>query len=73
MLAPSATRARFERTVSSSSPPGPYVAVYLAEQKWTQENIGFVLTETSQHSSIEKIGSVKAVQPNQFTLRKYRC
>jgi MFS family permease len=23
---------------------GPYVAVYLAEQKWTQENIGFVLT-----------------------------
>ena len=22
----------------------PYVAVYLAEQKWTQENIGFVLT-----------------------------
>ena len=52
---------------------GPYVAVYLAEQKWTQENIGFVLTETSQHSSIEKIGSVKAVQPNQFTLRKYRC
>src|SRR5262245_48391921 len=23
---------------------GPYVAVYLAEQKWTQETIGFVLT-----------------------------
>jgi MFS family permease len=23
---------------------GPYVAVYLAQQKWTQENIGFVLT-----------------------------
>jgi len=23
---------------------GPYVAAYLAEQKWTQENIGFVLT-----------------------------
>ncbi len=23
---------------------GPYVAVYLAEEKWTQENIGFVLT-----------------------------
>jgi MFS family permease len=23
---------------------GPYAAVYLAEQKWTQENIGFVLT-----------------------------
>lgn len=23
---------------------GPYVAVYLAEQNWTQENIGFVLT-----------------------------
>src|SRR5262249_11330446 len=23
---------------------GPYVAVYLAEQKWPQENIGFVLT-----------------------------
>jgi MFS family permease len=23
---------------------GPYVAVYLAEQKWTQDNIGFVLT-----------------------------
>ena len=23
---------------------GPYVAVYLAEQKWTQESIGFVLT-----------------------------
>jgi len=23
---------------------GPYVAVYLAEQQWTQENIGFVLT-----------------------------
>src|SRR5215831_20984001 len=23
---------------------GPYVAVSLAEQKWTQENIGFVLT-----------------------------
>jgi MFS family permease len=23
---------------------GPYVAVYLADQKWTQENIGFVLT-----------------------------
>src|ERR1700745_1298360 len=23
---------------------GPSVAVYLAEQKWTQENIGFVLT-----------------------------
>jgi MFS family permease len=26
---------------------GPYVAVYLAEQKWTQENIGFVLTASS--------------------------
>src|SRR5262249_16309349 len=23
---------------------GPYVVAYLAEQKWTQENIGFVLT-----------------------------
>jgi hypothetical protein len=23
---------------------GPYVAVYLADQKWTQEKIGFVLT-----------------------------
>src|SRR6266478_10253167 len=23
---------------------GPYVAAYLAEQKWTQDNIGFVLT-----------------------------
>ena len=23
---------------------GPYVAVYLAEQKWTQGNIGLVLT-----------------------------
>ena len=23
---------------------GPYVAVYLTEQKWTQEHIGFVLT-----------------------------
>src|ERR1700675_5124258 len=23
---------------------GPYVAVYLAEQKWTQQSIGFVLT-----------------------------
>src|SRR5262249_56318078 len=23
---------------------GPYVAAYLADQKWTQENIGFVLT-----------------------------
>jgi predicted MFS family arabinose efflux permease len=23
---------------------GPYVAVLLAEQKWTQQNIGFVLT-----------------------------
>jgi MFS family permease len=23
---------------------GPYVAVYLADQKWTQQNIGFVLT-----------------------------
>jgi hypothetical protein len=23
---------------------GPYVAVFLAEQKWTQQNIGFVLT-----------------------------
>src|SRR6266498_2442100 len=26
---------------------GPYVAVYLADQKWTQENIGFVLTASS--------------------------
>ena len=23
---------------------GPYVAVFLAEQKWTQQDIGFVLT-----------------------------
>ena len=23
---------------------GPYVAVFLAEQKWTEQNIGFVLT-----------------------------
>ena len=23
---------------------GPYVAAYLADQKWSQENIGFVLT-----------------------------
>ena len=23
---------------------GPYVAVFLAEQDWTQQNIGFVLT-----------------------------
>jgi predicted MFS family arabinose efflux permease len=23
---------------------GPYIAVFLAEQKWTQQNIGFVLT-----------------------------
>ncbi len=23
---------------------GPYVAAYLAEQKWTQQSIGFVLT-----------------------------
>src|SRR5438445_12323715 len=23
---------------------GPYVAAYLADQKWTQQNIGFVLT-----------------------------
>jgi hypothetical protein len=23
---------------------GPYVAVFLAEQNWTQQNIGFVLT-----------------------------
>src|SRR5712675_277073 len=23
---------------------GPYVAVFLAEQKWTQQNIGFALT-----------------------------
>src|SRR2546430_15574459 len=23
---------------------GPYLAAYLADQKWTQENIGFVLT-----------------------------
>src|SRR5262245_53110561 len=23
---------------------GPYVAAYLADQKWTQDNIGFVLT-----------------------------
>jgi hypothetical protein len=23
---------------------GPYVAVYLADQKWTQEEIGFVLS-----------------------------
>jgi len=26
---------------------GPYVAAYLAEQKWNQENIGFVLTASS--------------------------
>jgi MFS family permease len=26
---------------------GPYVAAYLAEQKWTPENIGFVLTASS--------------------------
>jgi len=25
---------------------GPYVAVFLAQQKWTQQNIGFVLTAT---------------------------
>jgi hypothetical protein len=23
---------------------GPYIAVFLAEQEWTQQNIGFVLT-----------------------------
>jgi MFS family permease len=26
---------------------GPYVAVYLADQKWTQENIGFVLSASA--------------------------
>ena len=26
---------------------GPYVAVFLAEQKWTQQNIGFVRTSAS--------------------------
>ena len=26
---------------------GPYVAAYLADQKWNQENIGFVLTASS--------------------------
>jgi MFS family permease len=26
---------------------GPYVAAYLADQKWTQENIGFVLTASA--------------------------
>jgi MFS family permease len=26
---------------------GPYVAAYLAQQKWTQENIGFVLTASA--------------------------
>jgi hypothetical protein len=26
---------------------GPYVAAYLADQKWTQDNIGFVLTASA--------------------------
>jgi hypothetical protein len=26
---------------------GPYVAVYLADQKWTQEKIGFVLSASA--------------------------
>jgi MFS family permease len=29
---------------AASTPFGPYVAVFLAQQKWTQQNIGFVLT-----------------------------
>ena len=32
---------------------GPYVAVFLAEQNWTQQNIGFVLTLSLIHIWLE--------------------
>ena len=34
---------------------GPYVAVYLAEQKWTQQNIGFVLTASGLVGLVSQI------------------
>src|SRR6516165_6670173 len=71
MLAPSAARARFERTVSSSSPPG--MCKQTSETARSQDEADVLLrpfllgqnhirTETSQHSGIEKIDSVKTVQ-----------
>src|SRR6516165_6486234 len=41
---------------------GPYVAVYLAEQKWTQENIGFVLTASG-------LAGLLALMPRRRTAR----
>jgi MFS family permease len=34
---------------------GPYVAAYLADQKWTQENIGFVLTASGLAGLLSQI------------------
>src|SRR5262249_57518003 len=34
---------------------GPYVAAYLAEQKWTQGNIGFVLTASGLAGLLSEI------------------
>src|SRR5437588_11382951 len=34
---------------------GPYVAAYLAEQKWTPENIGFVLTASSLAGLVSQV------------------
>jgi MFS family permease len=34
---------------------GPYVAVYLADQKWTQENIGFVLSASTLSGLLSQV------------------
>ena len=36
---------------------GPYVAAYLAEQKWTQGDIGFVLTASSVAGLLSQVPS----------------
>jgi nitrate/nitrite transporter NarK len=34
---------------------GPYVAVYLADQKWTQEKIGFVLSASALAGLLSRV------------------
>jgi hypothetical protein len=38
---------------------GPYIAVFLADQKWTQQNIGFVLTAGGLKRVVVASGAVK--------------
>ena len=39
---------------------GPYVAVYLADQKWTQEKIGFVLSASALAGLLSQVPGVGA-------------